>query len=189
NESGGNETGESSEGSSDAGDPMGSPRDASSPQSSHSAAKPNASPQSSAAGDGEGGEMGQSQSDAAAETPPPPDLEYAKKATDMVLDYLDETRDQVDQDLLDDLNWTAADLQRFRERWQKVRQIDPGTPDAAAANEMEDALRSLGLQANPTPRQSTRRDADSLRNLRDSGNRRQAPPAIRDAFDAFRRRQ
>jgi len=29
--------------------------------------------------------------------------------------------------------------------------------------------------------------ADTLRSLRDSGNRRPPPPAFRDAFDAFRR--
>lgn len=107
----------------------------------------------------------------------------------MVLDYLDETRDQVDEDLLKELDWTEQDLQRFRERWEKVRQMDQPTQDASPQNEFEDALRSLGLQPNQSPSQSTQRSADTLRNLRDSGNRRKAPPALRDAFDAFRRRK
>lgn len=115
-------------------------------------------------------------------------MEYTKKATDMVLDYLEETRDQVDEGLLDDLDWSEDDLRRFRERWEKVRELDqPNAP--AQSGELEDALRSLGLKSPGGTGAAKTMPADSLRNLRDSGNRRRAPAAIRDAFDAFRRRQ
>ncbi|QDV47664.1 hypothetical protein Enr13x_75750 [Stieleria neptunia] len=164
-------------GSSQSGDPP--------PGQSPSPPSPDASSGSQGSGTGTSPDAG----DAAAEPPPPPDLEYAKKATDMVLDYLDETRDQVDEDLLKELDWTEQDLQRFRERWEKVRELDQPTQPAGSTNELQDALRSLGLQPSDSPAPSTRDAADSLRNLRDSGNRRQAPPAIRDAFDAFRRRK
>ena len=147
------------------------------------------SSESSSGGQNSGSGMPSEGDDSGAEPPPPPDLEYAKQATDMVLDYLDETRDQVDENLLKELDWTEQDLQRFRERWEKVRQLDQPTPDAKPNTELEDALRSLGLQQNTTPSQRAGNSGDTIRDLRDSGNRRKAPPALRDAFDAFRRRK
>jgi hypothetical protein len=107
----------------------------------------------------------------------------------MVLDYLEETRDQVDPELLKDLNWSEDDLRRFQERWQKVRELEqPKGDQPRQSSEFEDALRSLGLNPKNRPGASEAAPADTLRNLRDSGNRRKAPPSIRDAFDAFRRR-
>ena len=132
------------------------------------------------------GSMPGSAEDAANE-PPPPDLEYAKEATDMVLDYLDETREQVDPELLKDLNWTEQDLERFRQRWEKVRDLKQAPSDVKPNSELEDALKSLGLK--PKARGTgTREGDDGFRSLRDSGNRRKAPAAFRDAFDAFRSR-
>ncbi|QEF96266.1 hypothetical protein Mal15_02930 [Stieleria maiorica] len=158
-------------------------------QSTNSPTGPSESPSESSGSQGTGTGASDDAADSGAETPPEPDLEYAKKATDMVLDYLDETRDQVDEDLLKELDWTEQDLQRFRERWEKVRQLEQPTQQGESTDELQDALRSLGLQQRQGPSQSARESADSLRNLRDSGNRRKAPPAIRDAFDAFRRRR
>jgi hypothetical protein len=148
----------------------------------------NASPSNSSSPDGSGTGTSAGQDGGEGEPPPPPDLEYAKEATDMVLDYLEETRDQVDQDLLDDLNWSKDDLQRFQQRWQKVREMESPRPDAKPNRELADALRSLGLRPDQSPRQMAPQSGDGLQNLRDSGNRRKAPPAFRDAFDAFRRR-
>lgn len=120
--------------------------------------------------------------------PDPVDLNYAKKATDLVLDYLDETRDAPDQKLLDDLNWSAEDLRRFQQRWQNVREIDPLAPaDSAAQQNALEALESLGLQPAKTNARQRGMQSQSLPNLRDAGNRSKAPPSIRDAFDAFRR--
>ncbi|QDT07698.1 hypothetical protein K227x_61260 [Rubripirellula lacrimiformis] len=133
-------------------------------------------------GAGEGGD--------AALPPDPVNTEYAKQAADMVLDYLDQTRDQPDRELLDQLDWTESDLKRFRERWNRVRELDPGNDQGnqPGGREMEDALRSLGLRdTNRDAGRSERAGADSLRGLRDSGNRKPPPAAYRDAFDAFRR--
>jgi hypothetical protein len=125
------------------------------------------------------------------ELPPadPADLEYTKRATDMVLDYLDETRQDPDPNLLDRLKWTPEDLQRFRERWQNVKPIDqPGADPNLDRSDVEEALRSLGMRAPQSMRsQSAPGQQDGLRGLQDSGNRRQAPAAVRDAFEAFRR--
>ncbi|MDC0288414.1 circumsporozoite protein-membrane associated protein, partial [Rubripirellula sp.] len=123
------------------------------------------------------------------ESPIPPDpvnVDYAKKATDMVLDYLEETRDTPDQDLLDQLNWSEDDLERFADRWQKVRKMQ-NDPIPGKNQDIEDALKSLGLRTPSGQANQIRESSDSLEGIRDSGNRQPPPAAYRDAFDAFRR--
>ncbi len=125
-----------------------------------------------------------------AEAPIPPDpvnLDYAKKATDMVLDYLDETRDTPDQDLLDELDWNEKDLARFADRWQKIRDLNSDSIDPEKNRDVEEALQSLGLRTPKGKGNNVREAGDSLRGIRDSGNRKPPPAAYRDAFDAFRR--
>ena len=105
----------------------------------------------------------------------------------MVLDYLKETRDKPDKELLDKLNWSEEDLRRFADRWEKVREVDQTQLDKPSQS-AEDALRSLGMrpQAARDAIQNSNK-ADSFRGLRDSGNRKPAPAAYRDVFEAFRR--
>ncbi|MGB7326551.1 MAG: circumsporozoite protein- membrane associated protein [Rubripirellula sp.] len=121
----------------------------------------------------------------------PPDAvntDYAKEATDLVLDYLEQTRDQPDSELLRKLNWTPADLQKFRDRWKGVRDLGDPTGETKSSREIEDALRSLGLRKPGSATTGNARDAaDAMRGIRDSGNRKPPPAAYRDAFDAFRR--
>lgn len=108
----------------------------------------------------------------------------------MVLDYLDRTRDQPDPELLERLNWTEQDLQRFQDRWKDVRDLDAaqGAADAEQNQATMEALRSLGLRPPSTGQNRKAADnADSLKGIRDSGKRRRPPAAFRDAFDAFRR--
>ncbi len=141
---------------------------------------------------GTGGDLGAERGiDAASdddEVPRPPDavdLEYAKKATDLVLDYLRTQRDAPDPQLLKELNWNADELRQFTDRWNETRQRGGAVQDDA---EVAEVLRSLGLRQPTTgPTGPSRQTDDGIRGLRDSGNR-VAPPAIhRDAFDAFRR--
>ena len=106
----------------------------------------------------------------------------------MVLDYLDETRDAPDRELLKELDWNEQDLKQFSDRWQKSRQLDQPGADAQSSKEIEDALRSLGLRPPvATGGNQARETADSLRSIRDSGNRKPPPAAYRDIFDSFRR--
>ncbi|MCC9600626.1 hypothetical protein LOC67_08635 [Stieleria sp. JC731] len=161
--------------------------DASNQPSANQPSASEASPNGKASNGNDSGSSPFSETDDA-EPPPPPDLDYAKQATDMVLDYLDENRDKIDDDLLEDLNWSADDLERFRKRWEKVRDIDQAGKDANQSQQFEDALKSLGLQPGHSTQNATNRPNDSLRNLKDSGNRRQVPAPLRDAFEAFRRR-
>jgi hypothetical protein len=145
------------------------------------------SPSSATAGTGAGSEG----AGEAGDSPVPPDpvnLDYARQATDMVLDYLEETRDSPDRDLLDKLKWTEDDLKRFADRWQKVRDLEPaGQRDAGDNRDVKEALESLGIRPPSEAANKVRESADALRSIRDSGNRKPPPPAYRDAFDAFRR--
>jgi hypothetical protein len=113
-------------------------------------------------------------------------VEYARQATDLVLDYLDQTRDAPDQELLEALNWTEEDLRRFERRWRNVRELEQSA-DPQQSREVEEALKSLGLRKPTEATRNTQRAADELRRIRDSGNRRPVPAAHRDAFEAFRR--
>ncbi len=136
---------------------------------------------------GTGGE-GESQGSDSGLPPEEANAEYAKRATDMVLDYLNETRDKPDRELLDKLNWGEDDLRRFAERWQKVREIADKNSDPKTNREINEALKSLGMRPKAADsKNNVRESADSLRSIRDSGNRKPPPAAYRDAFDAFRR--
>lgn len=152
-----------------------------------------ASPQSSGGGfgDGDGDTSGAGGADGEGASPPEPvDVEYARKATDLVLDYLDQNRDTPDPELLERLNWTPEELRDFTERWKQVlKSQQAGEPgNAGDANQVEETLRSLGIRPpNTGPIGESRDRADTMRNLRDSGNRPSAPSIYRDAFEAFRR--
>ncbi|MBR4752313.1 MAG: hypothetical protein IK077_11195 [Thermoguttaceae bacterium] len=51
-----------------------------------------------------------------------PKLQYAEKATNLVLGYLEDSlKDKVDHKLLDELGWTEEQLNAFLKRWQKMR--------------------------------------------------------------------
>jgi len=147
--------------------------------------------QSSGGGEGDGNTSGSGGADGDGAVPPEPvDVEYARKATDLVLDYLDQNRDTPDPELLERLNWTPEELRDFTERWkQLLKSQDGGAPgNAGDAKQVEETLRSLGIRPPASGAIGESRDrADSLRNLRDSGNRPAAPSIYRDAFEAFRR--
>ena len=89
---------------------------------------------------------------------------------------------------MEKLNWTQEDLQRFSDRWQQARELERAKgANNDSLDQWEETLKSLGLRHPETEAQDSRETADSLRSLRDSGNRKPPPPAHRDAFDAFRR--
>ncbi|TWU06339.1 hypothetical protein [Stieleria varia] len=175
-------------GESDSNSASGDPAQQGQPRSENASQPPSASDPSSFSGNGNGADSGGTGGDAD-NTPPPADLDYAKESTDMVLDYLEETRDQVDPELLKDLKWTEEDLERFRKRWEKVRELPNDQPADRLSPDVQDALRSLGLEKSSRQSKGAADAPDGLRDLRDSGNRRPAPAAFRDAFEQFRRRK
>ena len=137
-------------------------------------------------GGGDAGEGAGSDANELVQPPDPVNVEEAKKATDLVLDYLDQQRDTPDPELLNRLDWTPDELREFADRWNRIRDLEKsGSGDKST---IEEALRSLGIRKNQTGSIGKLSDTDdALRGLKDAGNRAPAPPVYRDAFDAFRR--
>jgi hypothetical protein len=111
-------------------------------------------------------------------------LEYAREQTDLVLNKLADMlkHDNVDREMLDKLGWTEDDLQRFLERWQARKQAARG-PDQRAGQELDRALRSLGLKPR-TQQGVTQRTDDNLRDLR-QGTRVPVPLEFRDRLRLY----
>ena len=147
-------------------------------------------PQSSGQLPTTGGRPGESSQDRPKHIPPnsPPDedapnLEFADKATDMALRYLKDQQDNPDRALLDELGWSEDELRRFVERWDQLKQRSG--QDAAARQELEERLDSLGLQP---PQKRTRRGSaqrDPRGGLTDSANRSSPPPEYLDQVRAY----
>ncbi len=112
--------------------------------------------------------------------------EYARQATNLVLEYLKSQKDQPDPELLKELNWTEDDLRAFLRRWEAAKQLG-SSPDPEKQKQWTEQLRSLGLL--PPSQQGPKsggRD-DTLKGLQDSGSRIRAPENLRKRFEAFRK--
>ena len=134
---------------------------------------------------GKPGEPRRGQDSQQQETGTDPNLEYTKKATDLVLDQLKNQMDeeQVDPELLKELGWTKDELAEFVRRWEKVRnQADnQGVAGEVARNQ----LRNLGLRPRGTASTGGFQD-DQQRGLTESF--RSAPPReYEELFKAFSR--
>lgn len=112
-------------------------------------------------------------------------LEYAKNATNMALEYLQRQKDQPDPELLKELNWTKEDLNRFLERWQKKRDALEG--DQQQRLDAEQDLRSLGLRPPKSKADAVKGNQDQMRNLQDSGPRVAPPKALKSQFDSLKK--
>ncbi|MFO0821115.1 MAG: hypothetical protein U1A77_24430 [Pirellulales bacterium] len=113
-------------------------------------------------------------------------LDYARRATDLVLEYLKDQKDQPDPELLRRLGWSAEDLREFVARWQTLKQAaNENNPNAQ--RELNETLRSLGLRPTEDRRRAAGAAADSQRGNRDAGGRSNPPAKYRDRFDAYRR--
>ncbi|MEL6898787.1 MAG: hypothetical protein AAFP90_22035, partial [Planctomycetota bacterium] len=144
---------------------------------------PTQRPSQSAPSNGAGGDT----SDASADGRSPSNEEYTKEATDMVLDYLRQNRDNPDQKMLDELNWTKDDMQRFADRWEKVRDLPQGASETQR-RQANEAMKSLGIRPPRTTSGNRRGTSDGFRGLIDGGNRPAPPASFQDLFNAFRRR-
>jgi len=114
-----------------------------------------------------------------------PNLDYARKATDLVLEYLKDQQTNPDEELLKKLGWTTEDLQDFVRRWSELKRT--AREDQRAKQELDDALRSLGLRpATRDPRRTEVRQ-DPRRAERNLGTQSNAPPAYSEQFDAYRK--
>lgn len=114
-----------------------------------------------------------------------PNLEYARKATDMALEYLKDQKDN--RELLDSLGWTKEEADAFLQRWRNLQQ-ESANPNRSNRGQREwnDALKSLGLKPRMTKSRSganQRRDQRSVSS--DSGRRSKPPAAYADQFRAY----
>ena len=118
-----------------------------------------------------------------------PNLQYAREATDLALEYLRDQQTQSDQELLDRLGWTKEDIQKFVSRWEQMkreaaRQDDRGQQ---ARRQLDDALRSLGIRPAPDRLRQGSGMEDGLRGVRQSGRNTRPPAEYRDQYDAYLR--
>lgn len=109
-------------------------------------------------------------------------LEYAKKATDMVLDEL-KHQDTPDQEMLDELGWTKDDFAKFVQRWKQMKQA-ASSEDVQAKQDLNDALRSLGLSRGTD---TTRRveSRDSAAGGSSDTQRGTPPPSFMEQYRAY----
>ena len=114
-----------------------------------------------------------------------PNLEYSRRATDMVLEYLKDQQKKPDDRLLDELGWTAEDMQNFLERWQKLKQS--AAEDPAARRELDETLRGLGLRPQRDTKRSGGSKSDDVRGLRESGLKSSPPSSYQEQFNAFKK--
>lgn len=104
------------------------------------------------------------------ETQPADDanLDYAKKQTDLILDRLEDQlkKKQVDESLLEKLGWNQDELRRFVDRWKNLK--DQADSESQSQDELNEALRSLGLNRNRRTGYNSKVIKDKLRDLQDA---------------------
>ena len=112
-------------------------------------------------------------------------VEYADKATDMMLEYIDRQKDQPDPELLKRLNWSADDLRQFADRWKRAK--EQAKTDPSKRVELEETLRNLGLSGTGQKVNQLKDRNDGLRGMREEGGRLRPPESLREQFEAFRK--
>lgn len=139
-------------------------------------------------GGGQAGSDGAGSSAPAGEVPlaDEPNVDYARRATDLVLDYLKDQKANPDQELLDRLGWTPDDLRKFLDRWERLKTAADRS-DPNARRELDESLRSLGLRAPKSTQRGAGAAADTARGNRDDGQRTAPPSRYLEQFKAFRK--
>jgi hypothetical protein len=135
-----------------------------------------------------GNQLAQKPPEASGDAPPgdEPNLQYARKAADLALEYLKDHQRNPDPQLLKELSWTPEDWKQFLARWERLKRL-AGEQGGAGKRELDESLRSLGLQPAGDKFRRGGGRADQLRGLRDSGGRSAPPPAYQELFDAYRK--
>ena len=105
--------------------------------------------------------------------------------TDLVLEYLREQSDKPDRRLLEQLGWSREDLVRFLDRWQRLKQT--AREAESGRRELDEALRSLGLDPTPDRLRRSGGRSDDQRGLREAGARTSPPPQYQEQFNAFKK--
>jgi hypothetical protein len=112
-------------------------------------------------------------------------LEYAKEATDLALEYLKNQSE--DEGLLERLGWTSEEAESFVKRWERMRR-EARQQNAAgqrARQQLQDQLKGLGLRPQEGRLRSQQVQRDQLRDLRQSGGEATIPTEYLDQYRAF----
>lgn len=113
--------------------------------------------------------------------------EFADKATDLALEYLEEQMNKADpnQEMLDNLGWSRQDLKEFVRRWQKMKASakESGAKGERARQELDDELKSLGLRPSGTSMKGGQVPVDSI--LKKESIRSTPPPAWRELTQEY----
>ena len=111
-------------------------------------------------------------------------LDFTKKATDLVLDDLRNQANNPDQELLDRMNWTQEDLRDFLNRWEKMRDAaDKGS--LKDKKRFESALKSLGLRPGGTTSRDVQSSRDQEFGLSEEGAINRPTSEWAEQFNAF----
>ena len=142
--------------------------------------------------------QGAGQSDGGEDAPPPApvddkadeaNLAFARKATELSVQRLRDqlNKNQVDQQLLDSLQWTKADMERWVSRWETMfrRSEEKGPKGEAARMELDSTLRSLGLTPHGTQISGHRKD-DTTQGMKE-GRRTRPPAEYQEQFRQYTR--
>jgi collagen type III alpha len=114
-------------------------------------------------------------------------LEYARKASNLVLNRLKDEleRGEVDQKTLDELGWTKQELEQFVKRLEQrvATPAEDDSPEAAAKRiQFEEELRSLRLGSESKSRTGSR---EVQRRTNVTNKKLPVPPELRDQYDAY----
>jgi collagen type III alpha len=108
-----------------------------------------------------------------------PNIKYARERTALVLQRLDEALEghKVDPSLLKSLGWTEAELRSFVDRWKSLKAAAeaPGDGAAEAQQELDQALKAIGLRPRSSLTIQGAATPDEIRDLNEAA--RKAPPA------------
>jgi hypothetical protein len=117
-------------------------------------------------------------------------LEYARKQTELVLDYLSDQLDKggIDPELKSKFGWNDEQFAEFVRQHSRLRDAARAAGDEGrrARRELADTLRSLGLQPPGAKLRSGRPTVEKAAGLRESGRTR-PPLEYQEQFDAFRK--
>ena len=117
----------------------------------------------------------------------PANLEYSRKATDLVLERLKHQQQDPDPELLKSLGWTKEEMRQFIARWEELKRAAREEGPQAQAD-LDDALRSLGLRATRLDVRRGSAENDQQRGQSESGHRESSTRRIPGAVQRLQER-
>ncbi|MDR3198365.1 MAG: hypothetical protein LBU34_10910 [Planctomycetaceae bacterium] len=135
-------------------------------------------------------EGGQGASVSNVETPPEdPNLEYTKKVTNLVLEYLeDQLKAKPNQELLDNLGWTEEELRDFYRKWQEMSEQSKRSESQTSNDDIrwKEAFKSLGLKPAHDRQQLQKSRTEVQDKSKVTESQRFVPPsAIKERFKRY----